>query len=51
MEGRKVFNYGKLYAGDTLLAEAEGIFVTIARERFAELREEQRVREGGGPTE
>ncbi len=46
-EGRKVFNYGKLFSGDTLLAEAEGLFITIARERFAELREEQRDRERG----
>ena len=44
-EGRKVFNHGKLFSGDTLLAEAEGLFITIARERFAELREEQRSRE------
>jgi acyl-coenzyme A thioesterase PaaI-like protein len=37
-EGRKVFTTGVVYAGDLLTAEAEGLFVSIAAERFAQLR-------------
>jgi len=37
-EGRKVFTSGQVYAGDLLTAEAEGIFVSIPFERFAQLR-------------
>lgn len=35
LEGRKVFARGTLHHGDTLTAEAEGIFVQGAMERFA----------------
>ena len=35
------------YAGDVLCAEAEGIFVSIARERFAELENRARRARGG----
>jgi acyl-coenzyme A thioesterase PaaI-like protein len=35
--GRKNFIEGKLYAGERLCAEAEGIFITIDRERFRKL--------------
>jgi hypothetical protein len=34
-----------LYAGDVLCAEAEGIFVSIARERFEALEVERAARE------
>ncbi len=36
-ERRKTFAEGKLYAGDRLCAEAEGIFVAIGEEGFARL--------------
>ena len=36
-EGRKLFTEARVYAGDLLTAEAEGIFVSIERARFAEL--------------
>jgi acyl-coenzyme A thioesterase PaaI-like protein len=42
-EGRKVFTSGLLYAGDLLTAEADGIFISIPAERFAEL---QALRDG-----
>lgn len=38
VEGRKIFTSGQCYAGDLLTAEAEGIFVSISRERVDELR-------------
>jgi acyl-coenzyme A thioesterase PaaI-like protein len=37
IEGRKTFTTGRCYAGDLLTAEAEGIFVSVGRERMAEL--------------
>jgi acyl-coenzyme A thioesterase PaaI-like protein len=37
-EGRKVFTSGQVFAGDVLTAEAEGIFVSIRAEHFAQLR-------------
>ena len=43
-EGRKVFTSGQLYAGDLLTAEAEGIFVSIPAERFAQLRADRGAR-------
>ncbi len=36
-EGRKLYTEARLHAGDVLCAEAEGIFVSIERARFAEL--------------
>lgn len=41
VEGRKVFASGRVYAGDTLTAEAEGIFVTINFDRFKALIDER----------
>jgi acyl-coenzyme A thioesterase PaaI-like protein len=32
--GRKIFANGKLYAGDVLCAEAEGIFISVDEERY-----------------
>lgn len=46
-EGRKIYNSGRLYAGDTLVAESHGVFISIPREKFAELRAAQHAREGG----
>jgi len=33
-DGRKIFTEARLYAGDTLTAEAEGLFVSIPREKL-----------------
>lgn len=41
VDGRKQFCSSKLYAGDVLCNEAEGIFVTIGFERFKELLEQR----------
>lgn len=46
VEGRKIFTTGTLHAGDRLCAEAEGLFVSIDFQRFADLkatREERRA--------
>ncbi len=47
VEGRKIFASGKLYAGELLTAEAEGIFVSVGRMRFLELIEERLRRQQG----
>ena len=44
-EGRKLYTEARVHAGDVLCAEAEGIFVSIARERFEELERERAARE------
>lgn len=41
VEGRKVFATGRVYAGDVVTAEAEGIFVTINFQRFKALIDER----------
>lgn len=46
VEGRKVFATGKVFAGETLTAEAEGIFVTIDFDRFKALIDERDARSG-----
>ena len=46
-ERRKIYNSGTLWAGDTLVAEARGIFISIPHEKFAELRAAQAEREAG----
>ncbi len=33
-EGRKIFTEGRMWAGDVLCAEAEGVFISINREKF-----------------
>jgi acyl-coenzyme A thioesterase PaaI-like protein len=50
-EGRKVFTEGKVFAGDVLTAEAEGLFISIDVEKFRALREarDARLRPGSGP--
>jgi acyl-coenzyme A thioesterase PaaI-like protein len=47
VEGRKIFAWGKCYAGDMLTAEAEGIFISIEFERFAKLLEQRAARKPG----
>jgi acyl-coenzyme A thioesterase PaaI-like protein len=37
IEGRKIFTEGKLFAGDRLCAEAEGLFISVGMEKFQEL--------------
>jgi len=36
IEGRKVFTRGTLHAGERLCAEAEGVFISVDRERFVD---------------
>jgi acyl-coenzyme A thioesterase PaaI-like protein len=43
-EGRKIFTTGKLFAGDSLCAEAEGIFISVGVERFRALFEARQKR-------
>jgi acyl-coenzyme A thioesterase PaaI-like protein len=45
IEGRKISNSGEIFAGDVLVAEATGLFISIPVEKFAELRDAQRARE------
>jgi acyl-coenzyme A thioesterase PaaI-like protein len=45
MEGRKIHTSGELYSEDVLLAKSTGLFISIKREKFLELREEQIRRE------
>jgi len=37
VEGRKIFTSGMLHDGETLCAEAEGLFISVAMERFRAL--------------
>lgn len=39
VEGRKIFAAATLHAGDTLCAEAQGIFISLGREHFRRLAE------------
>lgn len=47
-EGRKIFTSGKLFSGDSLCAEADGIFIAVGVERFRALFEERQRREREG---
>ena len=40
LEGRKIFTTGTLHAGDTLCAEAEGIFISVSFDRFRVMAED-----------
>jgi acyl-coenzyme A thioesterase PaaI-like protein len=42
VDGRKIFTAGQCYAGDRLTSEAEGIFITVNREKFEQMLEERR---------
>ena len=44
VEGRKIFVSGVCHAGDRLTTEAEGIFITVNREKFEELLEQRRAK-------
>jgi acyl-coenzyme A thioesterase PaaI-like protein len=37
VEGRKIFTLGTLHAGEELCAEAEGLFISVPREKFSQL--------------
>ena len=39
VEGRKTFCEGRVFAGHTLCAEAEGVFIAVPRERIDALME------------
>jgi acyl-coenzyme A thioesterase PaaI-like protein len=41
VRGRKIVCTGELYAGDILCAEAEGLFISIDFERFAQMRDQR----------
>lgn len=46
VERRKTYASGEIHAGDTLCAEAEGIFVSVGREHFERLAAERGRRQG-----
>ncbi len=48
VDGRKILTSGTLRAGDTITAEADGIFVSVDSARFAELVESARRRDARG---
>ncbi len=37
VEGRKIFTVATLWAGETLCAEAEGVFISVGQERFRQM--------------
>jgi acyl-coenzyme A thioesterase PaaI-like protein len=41
VEGRKIFTEGRLYAGERLCAEAEGLFISIDPAKFVELKRQR----------
>jgi len=41
VDGRKIFTEGKLFAGERLCAEAEGLFISIDVEKFSELKRQR----------
>lgn len=45
-EDRKVFTSGRMYSGDTVTAQAQGLFISIDPDRFRRLREERDARLG-----
>jgi len=45
IERRKIYTSGEILAGDVVTARATGLFISITRDRFADLREEQVRRE------
>ncbi len=45
MEGRKIYTSGELYSEDRLLATSTGLFISIDRSKFSDLRRDQLRRE------
>lgn len=48
VQGRKIYASGELWAGELMVAESSGIFITIPREKFEQLRSAQQERAGSG---
>ncbi len=48
VEGRKITTVGRIFAGDTLCGEAEGLFISFDGERFRALLEARGARMDGG---
>ena len=46
VEGRKIITSGRLFAGEVLTAEAEGIFISVDPARFMAMMEESRRSQG-----
>lgn len=46
-ERRKIFVVGRMYAGDTLTAKAEGIFISMRANQFTDLVADREAREAG----
>jgi acyl-coenzyme A thioesterase PaaI-like protein len=46
VDGRKIHAVGELRAGERLTAESRGLFISISREKFEQLSEERRQRQG-----
>lgn len=38
-DGRKIYNSGEIYAGETKVVESKGVFISIPSERFQELKD------------
>jgi len=49
VDGRKIFTRGELWAGDILCAEAEGLFISMDRGRFAQMKAERDERQADPP--
>jgi acyl-coenzyme A thioesterase PaaI-like protein len=47
VEGRKIFTKGRLYAGDVLTAEADGLFISVGESKFQALLERREEFEAG----
>lgn len=46
VRGRKILTTGELWAGDTLCAEGEGLFISIDFQRFAAMKLDREARQG-----
>jgi acyl-coenzyme A thioesterase PaaI-like protein len=44
VDGRKIHTVGKLWAGELLCAEAEGLFISMNFEKFADLKARREAR-------
>jgi acyl-coenzyme A thioesterase PaaI-like protein len=51
VDGRKIYTSGEMYAGDLLTAKATGLFISITRDKFGDLREAQKQRIASAGTE
>jgi predicted thioesterase len=50
IERRKIYTSGEISVGDGVLVRATGLFISITRDKFAELRDEQERRGSGSDT-